>query len=140
VYQQPHYQPAHYQPPVRQPSAGLAIASLVLGIVGVVLSFMPIVNNLTAAGAIVGFVLGMIGIWKSKPVMSGIAVFLCGTAVALTVMAQVQLSRELDEIDRKFQQDMEQIEQLDEQTNDYFDCLDSYGDDTARAMLECGQE
>lgn len=125
-------------PPVRQqPSAGLAISSLVLGIVGCVLSFMPIMNNLTAAGAVVGFVLGFIGIWKSRGVMSGIGVFLCGTAVALTVMAQVQLARELDDIKEQFDRDMQQIEQLDDQTNDYFDCLDSYGDDTGSAMLNC---
>lgn len=43
----------YYHPvPARKQPAGLAVASLVLGIVGVVLSFMPIINNLTAAGAV----------------------------------------------------------------------------------------
>lgn len=94
--------PDSYTPtPPRRPAArpgGLAVAGLVLGIVGVVLSFMPLINNFTAVGAFVGFVLGMIGLWKSKPVMSAISVFLCAAAVILTVVAQTQLSKDLDEL------------------------------------------
>jgi hypothetical protein len=88
----------HHHAQARKPSAGLAVASLVLGIVGVVLSFMPIVNNLTAAGAVVGFVLGFIGIWRSRAVMSGFGVFLCGAAVVLTVVAQTELRDKLDQL------------------------------------------
>jgi len=88
----------HHHAQARTPSAGLAVASLVLGIVGVVLSFMPIVNNLTAAGAVVGFVLGFVGIWRSRAVMSGFGVFLCGAAVVLTVVAQTKLRDKLDQL------------------------------------------
>jgi uncharacterized membrane protein len=98
------------EPATRIPSAGLAISSLVLGIVGVVLSFMPLVNNLTAAGAFVGLVLGAIGIWKSRPWMSAIAVVLCGLAIMLTLVAQKQLSDEMDRIQDKFDRDTEQLE------------------------------
>jgi hypothetical protein len=31
---------------------------------------MPVINNLTAAGAFVGLVLGVVGIWKSTRIMS----------------------------------------------------------------------
>lgn len=107
----PH-QPSWPAEPVKQTrSAGLAISSLVLGIVGTVLSFMPIVNSLTAAGAFVGLVLGGIGIWKSRPWMSAIGVVLCGLAIMLTLVAQKQLSDEMDRIQDKFNRDTEQLEQ-----------------------------
>lgn len=92
--------PAHHYPPPPAPTkpAGLAIASLVLGIVGCVLSYMPLINNISAAGAVVGLVLGVVGLWRSRPVMSLIGGFLSGVAVILTVLAQQQLSDELDKI------------------------------------------
>lgn len=90
------YTPIPPRPATRP--GGLAVSSLVLGIVGVVLSFMPLINNLTAAGAVVGFVLGAVGIWRSRQVMSGIGVFLCAVAVILTVVAQTQLGEKLDEV------------------------------------------
>lgn len=100
TYPQPYPQ-QQYTPPAAPPrpkSAGFAVTALVLGIIGVVLSFMPIVNNLTAAGAVVGLVFGVIGLWKSRIVMSSIGAFLCGLAVILTIVAQQQLTEELDKI------------------------------------------
>lgn len=102
TYQQPYPpqypQPQHTPTPARPKPAGFAVTALVLGIIGVVLSFMPIVNNLTAAGAVVGLVFGVIGLWKSRLVMSAIGAFLCGLAVILTIVAQQQLVDELDKI------------------------------------------
>lgn len=94
------YSPPQPQRPAIRPG-GLAVSALVLGIVGVVLSFMPLINNLTAAGAAVGFVLGIIGIFKSRRVMASIGTVLCGAALVLTVVAQTQLGKELDEISDK---------------------------------------
>lgn len=108
------YPPEYQQPqrPAPKPvSSGLAITSLVLGIVGVVLSYMPFFNNLTAAGAFVGVILGFIGIFRSWQWTSAIGIGLCGAAIVLTLMAQKQWSDELDQIEDEFQQDMEQIEQ-----------------------------
>jgi len=97
TYPQPY--PTQYIPPPPKPKpAGFAVASLVLGIVGVSLSFMPIINNFTAAGAVVGLVLGFIGLWRSKMVMSGFGVGLSGLAVILTVAAQQQLVDDLDKL------------------------------------------
>lgn len=93
----PQQPPAQYAAPKPKP-AGFAVTALVLGIVGTVLSFMPIVNNITAAGAVVGLVLGFIGLWRSRLVMSAIGAFLCGLGIILTVLAQQQLSDELDKI------------------------------------------
>jgi hypothetical protein len=87
-----------YVPVVPRPPAALAISSLVLGLVGVLLSFLPIVNNVTAAGALVGVVLGFVGIWRSRQVMSAFGVVLCGAAVALTLVAQTTFGDRLDEL------------------------------------------
>lgn len=90
--------PVHRAAP-RPVPAGFAISALVLGIVGVVLSPMPIINNFTAVGAVVGIVLGFIGIWKSWQWTSAIGVVLCGAAIVLTLYAQQKLSDELDRIE-----------------------------------------
>lgn len=82
----------------RQRPAGLAVSSLVLGIVGVALSFLPVANNLTATGAVVGLVLGFIGMWRSRQIMAAFGVVLCGAAIALTVVAQTALSDRLTEL------------------------------------------
>lgn len=90
--------PVHRAAP-RPVPAGFAISALVLGIVGLVLSQMPIINNLTAVGAVVGIVLGFIGIWKSWQWTSAIGVVLCGAAIVLTLYAQKKLSEELDQLE-----------------------------------------
>lgn len=83
-------------PPVTKPRGnGFAITALVLGIVGIVLSFMPFFNNLTAAGAVVGLILGLIGVFRgASSVFAGIGTLLCGIAIGLTVYAQQQLGEE----------------------------------------------
>ena len=43
-------------------SSGLAIASLVLGIIAIVTSFLPIINNLSFILALVGLILGVVAI------------------------------------------------------------------------------
>lgn len=42
--------------------SGLAVAALVLGIVGLAISWMPIINNLAFIVALVGLILGIVGI------------------------------------------------------------------------------
>ncbi len=90
--------PVHRTAP-RPAPAGFAISALVLGIVGLILSPMPIINNFTAVGAVVGIVLGFIGIWKSWQWTSAIGVVLCGAAIVLTLYAQKNLSDDLDQFE-----------------------------------------
>ena len=49
-------------PAVAAKRSGMAIASLVLGIVAAALSWMPIVNNLAFLVGLVGLVLGIVAI------------------------------------------------------------------------------
>ncbi|MDQ4010494.1 MAG: excalibur calcium-binding domain-containing protein [Actinomycetota bacterium] len=64
---------------------GLAWASLILGIVGVMLSAVPILNALTMLGAIVGLVLGGIALFGSRKRLAAIGTVACVLAVVFTV-------------------------------------------------------
>jgi len=108
---------------------GFSVSALVLGIVATVLSFMPIVNNLTAAGGAVGGVLGLIAVFRSRRWMPVIGIGLCSLGMVLTVVAQVQLSRELDQIEQEFNQDMEDLDNMQSKLNeDLTNCAEQYAE------------
>lgn len=68
--------------------SGMAVASLVLGIVALVTSVLPIVNNLSFIMAILGLIfgiVGMVGIAKGKKGGKGLAI----AGIALSVIACV---------------------------------------------------
>lgn len=60
------YQPQPQQAYPAQPNNGLAIASLVLGIVGLVFSFIPIIGIIAWPMVILGVIFGGIGISKAN--------------------------------------------------------------------------
>ncbi|MGY1729974.1 DUF4190 domain-containing protein [Geodermatophilus sp. SYSU D01045] len=64
-YQQPY---APVQPPYvpQQKGAGLAVASMVLGIIALLLSWVPIVNNVAAVIAVVGLALGIPALLRAR--------------------------------------------------------------------------
>lgn len=68
--------------------SGLAIAALVVGIVGLILSWMPIINNFAAVIAVIALILGIVGIVASgkNKAKSG-----RGIAVAAAIIAVVSL-------------------------------------------------
>ena len=47
---------------MRNEKIGLAIVTIVLGGIGILLSWIPLINNLAAVFAIVGFITGIISI------------------------------------------------------------------------------
>ncbi|SDN50923.1 hypothetical protein [Allokutzneria albata] len=77
---------------------GLAVASLVLGVVGVCGSPVLLLNNATAVAAAVGLVLGAVALFGSKKVMAGFGVGLSVLGIALTLVAQNAAARELEGI------------------------------------------
>lgn len=101
------YQPTTYPEPQREKFKGLAWSGLILGIVGVVGSIIPIVNNLTAVAAVVGLILAVIAIFGTKKVVATIGGVLCILAVTFTVIAQQAFVNELDktfgEVERSVQ-------------------------------------
>jgi excalibur calcium-binding domain-containing protein len=64
---------------------GLAWASLLLGIVGVMCSAVPILNAVTMLGAIVGVVLGGIALFGFRKRLAAIGTVSCALAVVFTV-------------------------------------------------------
>lgn len=94
--------PVHAQPPVapRKPTrfGALAWAAVILGIVGVVGSWVIFLNILTAIAAFVGIVLGVIALFGTRKILALIGVGLCVAAIALTVVAQMAVAEELDKI------------------------------------------
>ncbi|MGJ7905152.1 DUF4352 domain-containing protein [Actinopolyspora sp. H202] len=71
--------------------SGLAVASLVLGIIGACGSIIPILNILTAVAAFVGIVLGAIALFGTRKVMAGIGTGLGVLAIVITVVVQAAL-------------------------------------------------
>ncbi|GAB3559053.1 hypothetical protein J2S53_001590 [Actinopolyspora lacussalsi] len=76
--------------------SGLALASLILGIIGACGSIIPILNNLTAVAAFVGIVLGAIALFGTRKVMAGIGTGLGVLAIVITVVVQAALVSTLE--------------------------------------------
>ncbi|KJK53253.1 hypothetical protein UK23_00875 [Lentzea aerocolonigenes] len=95
-------QSVYAPPPVapRKPTrfGALAWSAVILGIVGVVCSWVIFLNNLTAIAAFVGLVLGVIALFGTRKVLAAIGVVLCVAAIVFTVMAQQATAKELDNI------------------------------------------
>ncbi|WP_302962494.1 DUF5067 domain-containing protein [uncultured Adlercreutzia sp.] len=85
------------------PRSGMAVASLVLGIVGIATSVLPIVNNLSFVMAVLGIVFGIIGIvgvTRGKKSGKGLAiagVVLSVITVVLVLVMQAAFSAALDQ-------------------------------------------
>ncbi|WP_394621754.1 hypothetical protein JNUCC0626_22530 [Lentzea sp. JNUCC 0626] len=94
--------PAYAEPPVAPPKparfGALAWTSVILGIVGILSSWLIFFNNLTAIGAFLGVVLGVIALFGTRKVLAAIGVVLCVVAIVLTMVAQQAAVEELDKI------------------------------------------
>jgi hypothetical protein len=64
-YGSPYYPPPWSPPPPKPPSNGFGTAALVLGIVGLVLSFIPFIGILAWPLVIIGLILGVVGIVRA---------------------------------------------------------------------------
>lgn len=95
-------QPVYAPPPVapQKPTrfGALAWTAVILGIVGVVSSWVIFFNNLTAIAAFVGIVLGVIALFGTRKILATVGVVLCVLAITFTVLAQQAASEELDKI------------------------------------------
>lgn len=93
-------QPVYAPPPVapQKPTrfGALAWTALILGIVGVVCSWVIFLNNLTAIAAFIGIVLGVIALFGTRKTLAAIGVVLCVAAIVFTVLAQQAAVNELD--------------------------------------------
>lgn len=100
-----YYAPPPYSPPRK--GAGLAIASLVLGIIALLLSWVPIINNLAAVLAVVGLGLGIPALLRARRgTHEGRGMSIAGlvtSALALVVVLATQAlyTEVIDEVERE---------------------------------------
>ena len=110
---QPVQQPAQQPPQQPMPAAGhrpapqhvtiCGIISVVFGALGLVLSFIPIVNNVAAILGFIGAILGVIALVgtfggkKRGKVLSVVATVLCVLSVVITLAMQSATSKAIDD-------------------------------------------
>lgn len=92
--------------PTPQKKSGLGIASLVLGIIAIVGSWIPILNNLSFLLAIIGLILGIVGIVairKGKVGGKGLtiaAIIINVVAIVIVICTQWVFGKALDEFSK----------------------------------------
>lgn len=83
-------------------SSGLAAAGMVLGIIGVVLSFIPIINNIAFFIGILALIFGIIGIVKKAGKGKAIAGIVLGIlSIVITLAMQSTVSDAIDETSKE---------------------------------------
>jgi hypothetical protein len=125
--QAPQAQRHQGQPPqqvvyVERAGNGLAVASLVLGIVGVVFGLIPLTFFIALICGVLALIFGIVG-WRaankgrgrkglavSGTVLGVVALLLAFAGVFIIGEAADDLENELDEINRQFEEDLENLE------------------------------
>ncbi len=93
--------------PTPQKKSGLGIASLVLGIIAIVGSWIPILNNISFLLAIIGLILGIVGIVsirKGKVGGKGLtiaAIIINVVAIVIVICTQWVFGKALDEVSKE---------------------------------------
>ena len=111
--QAPYQQYPPFQPPAPpKGGSGLAIASMVLGIIALLISWIPIVNNLAAVIALVGLGLGIPALIRARRgTHTGQGMAITGlitsvVALVLVVVTQLFYSAVIDEVERSLDEDL----------------------------------
>ncbi|BDR55233.1 hypothetical protein KIMH_13440 [Bombiscardovia apis] len=97
----------HGSPMNQRSMSAMAVSALVLGIIGLVLSFIPIINNLAFILAILGLIFGIVG-WRAsgkKGHKKGKGLAIAGVvlsvlAMLITLGMQSSFSKALDSVDK----------------------------------------
>jgi hypothetical protein len=101
--------PWHGQPPK---GSGLAIAAMVLGIIALLLSWLPIINNLAAVLALVGLGLGIPALLRARRgTHGGKGLAITGlvtsvVALVLVVVTQMFFVKVIDEVERSLDEEL----------------------------------
>ena len=113
----PAQAPYQQYPPLQPPAppkrgAGLAIASMVLGIIALLISWIPIVNNLAAVIALVGLGLGIPALIRARRgTHTGQGMAITGlitsvVALVLVVVTQLFYSAVIHEVERSLDEEL----------------------------------
>ncbi|TQN44249.1 uncharacterized protein DUF4190 [Blastococcus colisei] len=116
-YQQ--YDPPSYGPPSGPPpkrGAGLAIASMVLGIIALLLSWIPIINNVAAVIAVVGLGLGIPALIRARRgTHNGTGMAITGLvtsvlAIVLVILTQMLFVKAIEEVEQSINEGLAEAE------------------------------
>lgn len=113
---QPPFGPPSFGPPPTKKGAGLAIASMVLGILALLLSWIPIINNVAAILAVVGLALGIPALIKARRgTAGGTGMAITGLvtsvlAIVLVIVTQLLFVKALDEAGVSLEQAIADVE------------------------------
>ncbi len=113
----PTQAPSQPYPPIPQyeqpkKGAGLAIASMVLGIIALLLSWVPIINNVAAVLAVIGLGLGIPALLRSRRgTHGGKGLAITGlvtsvVAIALVIATQAFYTAVIDEVERSLDEEL----------------------------------
>jgi len=84
-------------------SGGLAVASLVLGIIGIVLSFIPVINNVAFFLGVLALIFAIISLIKKAKKGMAIAGLVLGIlAIVITLLVQQSVSDAIDDLSDDF--------------------------------------
>ncbi|MFD1505453.1 hypothetical protein FE374_02325 [Georgenia yuyongxinii] len=111
------YQQQQYAPPppyaAQRPGSGMAIAAFVIGIVALLLAWIPVINVIAIIGGIVAVVLGIISIRKVGRGEAGgkgfaiTGIVLAGLAIIGSILMNVVFGAVLNEVDKTVQRELE---------------------------------
>ena len=106
---------------VERPSRGMAVTSLVLGVVGLSIAWIPILGYFAFPMCLLGFIFGLAAVRKAKrngqgKAMPRIGWLLNVAAIGLAVMSAVALTSAVDCIDG----DQSACQRIDEDDSDIF--------------------
>ena len=108
----------------KKPTSGLAIAGLVLGIIAILGSFIPIINNMSFVISIVGGILAivaLVGATKGKNGGKGMAiagVVLAVVSIMLVLITQSAFKSALDKTSENLKSGSQPVESSQQQSND----------------------
>lgn len=79
--------------------SGLATAGMVLGIIGVCLSFIPVLNNAAFILGILAVIFGIVALIKKASLGKALTALICGVlAIVITIASQAYLSNAIDDV------------------------------------------
>lgn len=119
------------QPAERQQKNGLGLTALILGIIGLSLSFIPFVNYVSVVLGVIGFLLAVVGFVRirrggaNNPVVTTLGGL---ASVAAVVVAFIAFNAFLTEVDKgvdEMNREMAEIEEDFESTDKYLECVDA---------------
>lgn len=79
--------------------SGLATAGMVLGIIGVCISFIPVVNNAAFVLGILAVIFGIVALIKKASLGKTLTALICGVlAIVITIASQAYFSKAIDDV------------------------------------------